>query len=110
MHSRTYASCELLFAISLVTDEEPEYLYGAIRGERIWEPAYTPTYSNYAFSILGLAIESFTNKTLAAVIEDDIAAPLGLTKTSLYNAALSDMIVPEGGEAWAEVNAHFWNP
>jgi CubicO group peptidase (beta-lactamase class C family) len=61
----------------------------------VWPINRTPGYSNYAFSLLGYAIESFTGKSLRDVIADSIASPLGLSSTTgLDMQDPSRMVIP----------------
>jgi CubicO group peptidase (beta-lactamase class C family) len=72
-----------------------EFLEGALFTNYLWPVDRTPAYSNYAFIILGYAIESFTGKSLRDVIADGIAAPLGLSSaTGLDSQDPSMMVIP----------------
>ncbi|USP82873.1 hypothetical protein yc1106_10147 [Curvularia clavata] len=72
-----------------------EFLEGALISNYLWPVGRTPAYSNYAFVILGYAIESFTGKSLRDVIADSIAGPLGLSSaTGLDSQDASLMVIP----------------
>jgi CubicO group peptidase (beta-lactamase class C family) len=72
-----------------------EFLEGALFSNYVWPVGRTPAYSNYAFVILGYAIESFTGKSLRDVIADSITGPLGLSSaTGLDSQDASLMVIP----------------
>lgn len=66
------------------TPLSPQSLYDVVKDEPLhFEPGTTFEYSNTNTVLIGLAIEKATGKSLAEVLQAEIAAPLGLTHTFL---------------------------
>lgn len=66
----------------------------------IFSPNDRSTYSNIAFSLLGLALEKSTGKTYAEIILSSILEPLGMHHTSLTKPKDSAGIIPSGPNYW----------
>ncbi len=64
--------------------------------KRSWQVNDRPAYSDLAYTILGLAMESITGKTFDRMIKDSIAHPLGLSATGIEPPELSKAIIPPG--------------
>jgi CubicO group peptidase (beta-lactamase class C family) len=87
-----------------------DFLKGALISDYVWPTGQTPAYSNYAFVILGYAIESFTGKSLQAVIADSITKPLGLsTATGLQSQDAALMVIPGEVDHFGTTNIGEWN-
>ncbi|KAH8629640.1 beta-lactamase/transpeptidase-like protein [Alternaria alternata] len=87
-----------------------EFLEGALISNYVWPVGRTPAYSNYAFVILGYAIESFTGKSLRDVIADSITGPLGLTSaTGLDSQDASLMVIPGEVDHFGTQDIGEWN-
>jgi CubicO group peptidase (beta-lactamase class C family) len=87
-----------------------DFLNGALISDYVWPVGRTPAYSNYAFVILGYAIESFTGKSLQSVIEDDIAKPLGLSSaTGMQSQDPALMVIPGEVDHFGTTDIGEWN-
>ncbi|KAI5368930.1 hypothetical protein J4E82_010281 [Alternaria postmessia] len=87
-----------------------EFLEGALISNYVWPVGRTPAYSNYAFVILGYAIESFTGKSLRDVIADSITGPLGLSSaTGLDSQDASLMVIPGEVDHFGTQDIGEWN-
>ncbi|RYN63574.1 hypothetical protein AA0118_g4343 [Alternaria tenuissima] len=87
-----------------------EFLEGALISNYVWPVGRTPAYSNYAFVILGYAIESFTGKSLRDVIADSITSPLGLSSaTGLDSQDASLMVIPGEVDHFGTQDIGEWN-
>jgi CubicO group peptidase (beta-lactamase class C family) len=58
------------------------------------------TYSNVAFSLLGLALERTTGKPYSEIISSSILEPLGMNHTTTRKPKDSDGIIPWGPNDW----------
>lgn len=61
-----------------------EYLTGVAKRYPVHLSSTTPTYSNAAFAILAFALESITNKTFDAMLNDSILTRLQMNNTSIF--------------------------
>jgi CubicO group peptidase (beta-lactamase class C family) len=95
-------------------DTEPctreEFFKSVKQGAKTWLPGVTPSYSNYAFMLLGLVVEGYANKPLRDVIKETIAGPLNLKTSGLYIPAADKIITPPGYEKLATIDMSYWNP
>ena len=93
-----------------MTKNVPDFLKGALISNYVWPVGRTPAYSNYAFVILGYAIESFTGKSLQDVIADSITRPLGLSSaTGLQSQDAARMVIPGEVDHFGTTNIGNWN-
>ena len=63
----------------------------------IFQPAYTPVYSNEAFSLLGIALGRIAGTTLEDVLNESLVTPLSLSGTyySAPSTITSHDVIPE---------------
>ena len=66
----------------------------------VFYPNYRSTYSNVAFSLLGLALENVTGQAFPDIIASSILAPLGMHNTRFSKPKDSDGIIPYGFNDW----------
>lgn len=79
-----------------------ELLSSLVRRRPVFAPYGAVAYNNAAFYILGMVIESVSNKTYDAVLEDQIFGPLGLTRTSVRKPEDNSVgIIPVGPDFWS---------
>lgn len=80
----------------------PIDLVNFTNGDSDFEPDAQFAYSNTNFIIAGMLIENRTNKTLAEVLVERVATPLGLTETAFADGTIVDVaggysgLVPSG--------------
>ncbi|KAI9883364.1 MAG: hypothetical protein M1823_004876 [Watsoniomyces obsoletus] len=87
-----------------------EYLAGFSRRHPVFPTSSTPSYSNVAFTLLGLVVEKVTKKPYATVIEEQIFKPLGMSRSSVTPPKdPSGSIIPAGPDAWS-TNFEIDNP
>ena len=67
----------------------------------VYAPFTTPSYSNAAFSILGVVIENVTNEPYERVLKKTIFEPLSLTGTSVRKPEDSQAVIPIGNSSWS---------
>ncbi|KAL7265838.1 hypothetical protein RUND412_011635, partial [Rhizina undulata] len=67
----------------------------------VFYPSDQASYSNAAFAILGYAIESITGKSYGQLLQDEIFAPLDMTRSSIQKPEDSEGIIPYGLNDWA---------
>lgn len=79
-------------------------------GAKTWAPGATASYNNYAFILLGLVAESFTDKPQREIIKETITDPLNLKSSGLYIPDISRIVVPPGYEALATIDMGYWKP
>lgn len=78
-----------------------EYLAGVANESPIFSPSYTPVYSNEAFAILGLVLQSMRDTPTDALFKDILVKPLGLKSTffELPSDITSRGVIPQSPEA-----------
>jgi CubicO group peptidase (beta-lactamase class C family) len=54
-----------------------------MRRHPVFPPFATPSYTNAAFAILALVIETVTRKGYDALLDDGVLKPLGMARTSV---------------------------
>jgi CubicO group peptidase (beta-lactamase class C family) len=69
---------------------------------KVFEANDRSTYSNVAFSLLGLALEKATGKSYSEIISSSILQPLGLDNTTTTKPKDSDGIIPWGLNDWRQ--------
>ena len=74
----------------------------ARRKRRVFNPNDRSTYSNVAFSLLGLALERVTGESYDKVLYASILGPLGMKNTRTTKPKDSDGIIPFGPNDWAQ--------
>ena len=70
------------------------------RRDPVFPPAYTPSYSNAGFSLLGIALEAITGRTFSEVMENDVFKPLGMSDSSVVAPKNSKGVIPVGDSLW----------
>ena len=65
-----------------------------------FEPSRTPAYSNAAFSLLGLALESIVGRSFEQILATDIFEPLKMTHASVDKPPASAGAIPTGASGW----------
>ncbi|KAI9745032.1 MAG: hypothetical protein M1818_001310 [Claussenomyces sp. TS43310] len=78
-----------------------EILNTAKNRTQVFAPNARSTYSNVAFSLLGLALEKATGKSYSEIVTSSILEPLGMNKTYLSKPKDSVGIIPYGPNDWA---------
>ncbi|KAF5635248.1 beta-lactamase 3 [Fusarium sp. NRRL 25303] len=63
-------------------------------------PNERPAYSNVAFVILGLALEEYTGKTYAQLLEEMVSGPLNMNKTFPSPGDDDKAVIPPGDSSW----------
>jgi CubicO group peptidase (beta-lactamase class C family) len=58
------------------------------------------TYSNVAFSLLGMVLEKATGKSYFGAISESILQPLGMNNTRATKPKDSEGIIPHGANDW----------
>jgi CubicO group peptidase (beta-lactamase class C family) len=66
----------------------------------VFEANDRSTYSNVAFSLLGLVLEKATGKPYSEIISSSILQPLGMNYTTMVKPKDSDGIIPWGPNDW----------
>ncbi|MCJ1379774.1 hypothetical protein MMC17_002877 [Xylographa soralifera] len=66
----------------------------------VFYPNYRSTYSNVAYSLLGLALENVTGQAFPDLIASSILEPLGMHNTSFSKPRDGDGIIPYGFNNW----------
>ena len=64
-----------------MADGQSEYLTGVASTSPIFPTGYTPVYSNDAFGLLGLALESIKGDTFRSLFDTHLVQQLGLSGT-----------------------------
>ncbi|KAJ2992538.1 hypothetical protein NUW58_g2133 [Xylaria curta] len=64
----------------------------------VYAPWTKPVYSNIASSLLGFAVESATNMSYDAYVQQAVFGPLGMTNTTIFNAPIERSwgFIPKG--------------
>ncbi|KAG7113629.1 Beta-lactamase-like protein like [Verticillium longisporum] len=65
-----------------------------------WQPGTNAAYSNFAYIILGFAVENITSSSYADALNDGIAVPLKLKNTGTRVPVVENGIIPVGGLEW----------
>ncbi|KAI0505879.1 beta-lactamase/transpeptidase-like protein [Xylaria bambusicola] len=76
--------CAGLFGLPVCTRAEFFRDFG--KRHPVYAPWTNPVYSNVASSILGFAVESATNMSYDAYVQQAIFGPLGMTNTTIFEA------------------------
>ena len=63
-------------------------------------PNERPAYSNVAFVILGLALEEYTGKTYAQLLEEMVSGPLNMNNTFPSPGDDDKAVIPPGDSSW----------
>jgi CubicO group peptidase (beta-lactamase class C family) len=63
-------------------------------------PNERPAYSNTAFVILGMALEEYTGKTFAQLLEEFISIPLDMKNTFPSPGDDDQAVIPPGESSW----------
>ncbi|KAM0085771.1 hypothetical protein ACKRZS_001935 [Fusarium odoratissimum] len=63
-------------------------------------PNERPAYSNMAFVILGMALEVYTGKTYAQLLEGIVSGPLGMNNTFPSPGNDDKAVIPSGDSSW----------
>jgi CubicO group peptidase (beta-lactamase class C family) len=95
---------------SLRPNSTSEFFKSVKQGIKTWLPGVTPSYSNYAFMLLGLVVEGYADKPLRDVIKETISRPLNLKTSGLSIPAADKIITPPGYEQLATIDMSYWNP
>jgi CubicO group peptidase (beta-lactamase class C family) len=68
----------------------------------VYQPSQSPVYSNAGISLVGLVVETASNKTFDAAIKDLVLKPLGLehTYTGIVPENSKNMFIPAGSTDW----------
>jgi len=85
-------------------DAKTESIALLINSHSVTGTSQTPIYSNAAYGLLGLALESITGSSFDTIFQDGIVAPLGLRRT-FWSLPPSDAnaVIP------GDVNSTWWN-
>jgi actin-related protein 6 len=59
-----------------------------------------PAYSNMAFVILGMALEVYTGKTYAQLLEGIVSGPLDMNNTFPSPGHDDKAVIPSGDSSW----------
>ncbi|KAK5049868.1 hypothetical protein LTR84_003986 [Exophiala bonariae] len=102
-----YPTCD---SIGTAKCSRAEFISGITREDLVWLPGNTPTYSNYAFVLLGYAVEAATGNSLQDVIAESIVQPLGMSAVSGLQIPEdpSKIIIPDEGDVWATQDFNNW--
>ncbi|KAK6440418.1 hypothetical protein LTR95_003349 [Oleoguttula sp. CCFEE 5521] len=83
--------------------DRADLIHELVKMKPIFAPNQQSTYSNLAFDLLGLAIETSTGLNYSTYIEQAIFAPLNMTFASLETPPNDDhAVLPVGGNYWGE--------
>ena len=82
------------------SDRLIELISGFKRRTAAFAPNYLATYSNVAFILLGLALESLTGQNYEAVISSTIFEPFDLRHTTLTKPADREGAIPNVTNDW----------
>ncbi|KAF4331762.1 beta-lactamase 3 [Fusarium beomiforme] len=63
-------------------------------------PNERPAYSNMAFVILGMALEEYTGKTFAKLLEETVSGPLDMNSTFPSPGDDDKAVIPPGESSW----------
>lgn len=77
-----------------------EFVDAIILRTAVFEPLHTPSYSNAAFTLLGLALESIVGRDYESIIESDVFKPLELVDSSVSKPRAVTGIIPIGASGW----------
>ncbi|MCJ1284822.1 hypothetical protein MMC26_004159 [Xylographa opegraphella] len=66
----------------------------------VFYPNYRSTYSNVAYSLLGLALENVTGQAFPDIIASSILEPLGMHSTSFSKPKDAEGVIPYGFNNW----------
>lgn len=86
--------------ISKQSNTMAEFLEYLTERHPVYAPFTTPSYSNAAFSLLGLVIENVMNEPYEVVVDKIIFQPLGLSRTSIKKPEDSWGVIPLGHSQW----------
>ncbi|MCJ1435646.1 hypothetical protein MMC27_005021 [Xylographa pallens] len=78
----------------------PDIIGRARNRSMVFFPNYRSTYSNVAYSLLGLALENVTGQAFPDIIASSILVPLGMHNTKFSKPNDSDGIIPYGFNNW----------
>ena len=67
---------------------------------RVFNPNERSSYSNVAFSLLGLALESVTGRAYSETIASSMLEPLGMMHTTTTKPKDSDGVIPLEPNHW----------
>ncbi|KAF5635295.1 beta-lactamase 3 [Fusarium tjaetaba] len=82
------------------TGQESEILSGMRESYPQTAPNERPAYSNMAFVLLGMALEEYTGKTYAQLIEEIVSDPLGMINTFPSPGDDDQAVIPPGDSSW----------
>lgn len=94
----------------------PQSLIDVVSGQPLTdEPGAAMSYSNTSTVLVGMAIEKITGKTLAEVLQDEVAKPLGMEHTFLpkgneYPEPHAQGYTAQQSDDGSLTNATDWNP
>lgn len=77
-----------------------EILNGLGNGYPAALPMERPAYSNIAFTLIGLAMESVTGKNFSDIIADLVAQPLELSNTLMSPGNDAVAVIPPVANSW----------
>lgn len=63
-------------------------------------PNERPAYSNMAFVLLGMALENYTGKTYAQLLEEMVSGPLDMKNTFSSPGDDDQAVIPPGDSSW----------
>lgn len=63
-------------------------------------PNERPAYSNMAFVLLGMALENYTGKTYAQLLEETVSDPLDMSNTFPSPGDDDEAVIPPGDSSW----------
>jgi CubicO group peptidase (beta-lactamase class C family) len=66
----------------------------------VFPPDWKSTYSNEAFSLLGLVLEHVTGRTYSEYMTEAILGPLGMSSSSFEKPPDDNAVLPVGSEIW----------
>jgi hypothetical protein len=79
-----------------------EIIQTARKRPKVFAPNDRSTYSNVAFSLLGMVLERATNKSYFDAISSSILQPLGMNHTRVTKPKDSEGVIPVGLNDWAQ--------
>ncbi|RBQ79365.1 hypothetical protein FVER14953_01641 [Fusarium verticillioides] len=95
-----YPPCGVVGLNKACTRQESEILSGMRESYPQTAPNERPAYSNMAFVILGLALEEYTGKTYAQLLEDTVSGPLKMENTFPSPGDDYRAVIPPGDSSW----------
>jgi hypothetical protein len=66
----------------------------------VFPPDWKSTYSNEAFSLLGLVLENVTGRTYSEYVTEAVLEPLGMSSSSFEKPPDDHAVLPVGSEIW----------